>query len=292
MKSIFQYLLFLLIGFNVNAQTTQIDSPLEKSTLWKLEGKKIKKDVYLFGTMHLVEKAYYHFPEELSEIVKSSEQIVLEIGDLNPALGMQYLTLKEGSFFDYFSPEQIDTIIIYAEENLGMSEARFKMFITKLKPLIMVQLAQTKNLSGPTESYELNLMRMAKEANIPVLGFETIEQQLAIFDKLDSTQTAEMVMESIRDNPNGQTEFKTILELYRAQDIEKLYDLINQNEGVFTELGMDIIDNRNTNWVQQIEQITRKKKTFIAVGAGHLGGPNGLIRQLRREGYTLTPVLL
>jgi len=34
------------------------------------------------------------------------------------------------------------------------------------------------------------------------------------------------------------------------------------------------------------------KRCFIAVGAGHLGGPNGVIRLLEKEGYTLTPVEL
>lgn len=293
MKIIFRFyfLFFILLGPNTYGQTT-IDSLLEKSTLWKIEGKKTKKDVYLFGTMHLVENEYYHFPEKLKEIVTSSEQIVLEIADLNATQGMKYLTLNEGSFFDYFSKEQIDSILNYAKENLDMSEARFRFFITKLKPLVMVQLTQTKNITGPTESYEFNLIQMAKTKNIPTLGLETIEEQLAIFEKLDSLQTTHMVMESIRNNPESRSEFKNIQELYRAQDIESLYNLINQNEGALSELNLDLVDNRNTNWVQQIEKIIRKKKTFIAVGAGHLGGPNGLIRQLSREGYKLTPVFL
>ena len=34
------------------------------------------------------------------------------------------------------------------------------------------------------------------------------------------------------------------------------------------------------------------KKCFIAVGAGHLGGENGIIRLLQKEGFYLTPIYL
>jgi len=35
---------------------------------------------------------------------------------------------------------------------------------------------------------------------------------------------------------------------------------------------------------------SRLIKSFYAVGAGHLGGENGLINLLLKEGYTVTPV--
>ena len=54
----------------------------------------------------------------------------------------------------------------------------------------------------------------------------------------------------------------------------------------------EFLDNRNKKWVPQIMEMVADKKTFIAVGAGHLGGPNGVIRLLEREGYILTPVEL
>jgi len=41
-----------------------------------------------------------------------------------------------------------------------------------------------------------------------------------------------------------------------------------------------------------IEELIREKRTFIAVGAGHLGGPNGVIRLLQQKGYTHTPIKL
>jgi len=263
---------------------------LVSSLLWKMEGKGFKKDVYLFGTMHLVEQEYFYFPKKIVELVQNSDQLVTELGDVNPADGMDFLKLKKGKFFDYFSKEQTDSILAYAEKNLSMNEVQFRMMMSNLKPLAMVQFATIKTFKGPTESYDLYIMNIALENQKPIIGLETIEEQLALFDKLDSTENANMVMESIRASENAKSEFKNLELAYQQQDVEKLYQLIHQSSGVFSVMGVDLLDNRNSNWVKQLKKIAQKKSTFIAVGAGHLGGPKGLIQQFRDEGYTVTPI--
>jgi len=56
------------------------------------------------------------------------------------------------------------------------------------------------------------------------------------------------------------------------------------------ELQKALLDNRNKDWVEKIPEFSKKQKVFYAVGAGHLGGENGLINLLLKEGYTVTPV--
>jgi uncharacterized protein YbaP (TraB family) len=68
--------------------------------------------------------------------------------------------------------------------------------------------------------------------------------------------------------------------------------LINQDKGILSKKEDEFLSKRNQNWVPKIKESISSKKCFIAVGAGHLGGPNGLIRLLQKEGYTLTPVQL
>lgn len=52
------------------------------------------------------------------------------------------------------------------------------------------------------------------------------------------------------------------------------------------------IDERNINWIPIIEKNIAVTPSFIAVGGGHLGGKNGVIRLLRKRVYTLTPIKL
>lgn len=47
---------------------------------------------------------------------------------------------------------------------------------------------------------------------------------------------------------------------------------------------------RNMEWMKVLPGIMAQKPTFIAVGAFHLIGEQGLINSLRKEGYTVKPV--
>jgi len=51
-----------------------------------------------------------------------------------------------------------------------------------------------------------------------------------------------------------------------------------------------LLNDRNKNWVGQLKKIMKKEAVFVAVGAGHLVGEQGLIALLRKEGYNLRPI--
>lgn len=51
-----------------------------------------------------------------------------------------------------------------------------------------------------------------------------------------------------------------------------------------------LLAGRNKLWMEKIPALINEKSTFIAVGALHLCGDEGLIHLLREKGYTLRPV--
>ena len=51
-----------------------------------------------------------------------------------------------------------------------------------------------------------------------------------------------------------------------------------------------MLDNRNKKWMQQLPGIFKQQSTFVAVGALHLAGENGLVMLLRNAGYTVKPL--
>lgn len=291
----FLFSLFLLSSFEIWAQekvTTNFPMK-ESSLLWKIEGPGVIKGSYLFGTMHLIEKEYFLFPPKLEKLVKKSDLLVMELPGLpNQMEALSLLMLKEGSFFDYFSPEQTDTILRWAEAELKMNEETFRASMSKMKPFVVVQFATQLQFMGKTESYEITLDKLAKENEIPVKGLETVAEQMAIFDNLTKEQQADMVMESIRNGSKTLDMTRQMQKLYIGQNVDSLYMMIQEEGGVISGEQQNFLDKRNKNWIPQIIEFISQKRTFIAVGAGHLGGPNGVIRLLEKEGYTLIPVEL
>ena len=290
--------IFFFSILNVRGQSTNEPSvfpfPLEEQALlWKIEGKGLSKPSYLFGTMHLIEKTYFFFPEKLRKQVEKSEQLVLELpGIPSQQEALKYIQLQEGSFFDFFAPLQVDSILLWAKSELRMNEAQFRGVMTKMKPFVAVQLATQMHFFGQTESYEMTLEKLAKEHQLEIKGLETVEEQLNLFDGLSREEQTEMVMEVVRKPSEQYTETLTLEKLYQRQQVDSLYLMIVDSEGTIASENTRFIDDRNARWIPMIETYMTEKRSFIAVGAGHLGGPNGLIRLLQKRGYQLTPVKL
>ena len=72
---------------------------------------------------------------------------------------------------------------------------------------------------------------------------------------------------------------------YHMQDMECLRQMTYDSE----EFSVLLI-NRNLAWMQKLSDLMKDQPTFVAVGADHLVGPQGLIELLRRAGYTLKPI--
>lgn len=261
------------------------------SLLWKIEGNGIKNPSYLFGTMHLIEKNYFYFPASLEKIVKKSDLLVMEIAGIpDQAEAMKYLLLPEGTFFDYFTPEQTDTVLNWAKAKMGMDEKAFRAAFSKFKPFVAVQTATQLQFMGKTESYEVTLQSLAQANNIKMEGLETIGDQMKIFDDLTKQQQAELVLQGIRDEAETNKMTADMQRIYRGQRIDSLYALIHSEGGVLAKEQNAFLDQRNRNWIPKIKTYVSNGKAFIAVGAGHLGGENGVIRLLQNEGYKVTPV--
>ena len=284
----------LILGSFVAKSQEVREFPMEESSLlWEITGPNMSSKSYLFGTMHLIEKEYFFFPKKLKKIVSKSDQLVMELEGLpNQTEAMSMVMLKEGSFFDYFTKEQIDSILVWAKDKFSMEEPAFRAGFSKMKPFVIVQMAMQMQFMGKTESYELTLDEIAVTHEIEIKGLETVAQQMSFFDDLTVEQQAEMVMAGIRDGDEALGLIKEMQEIYTGQNVDLLFQLVDEQGGVISDEQAKFLDNRNKNWIPQIAELIQNKDTFIAVGAGHLGGPNGVIRLLEKEGYTLKPVKL
>lgn len=299
----FLHFLFIFVaGSTLWSQDTSVRPyPMEeRALLWKIEGNGVTTKSYLFGTVHLIEKELFYFPKKLQKTLAKSEVLTMEIAGIpNPVEAMKLAQLEEGTFFDFFSNEQKDSILIWVENNTALNQKAFEMIATKMKPFVVAQLMTEMDKNNPNagvenkESYERELEAIAKEENLEIKGFETVAEQMSYFDAFSDEQQAEMVMSTVRRKEGEPIEeLNKMMALYGEQNIDGLYQLIAEDTELMEEMNAILLTDRNKRWVPMIEEMIAEKSTFIAVGAGHLGGPEGVIRLLEAKGYTLTPVKL
>jgi uncharacterized protein YbaP (TraB family) len=134
----------------------------------------------------------------------------------------------------------------------------------------------------------MELYDKANTSGKTVGGLETMAYQMSLFDSIPYKDQAQMLLDAIRGTSLESDMFEETVELYKHQDIEAMVAMVGESEeGNYEDV---LLNNRNHNWIPIMEKKMKKGSVFFAVGAGHLGGQEGVIRLLKKAGYELTPV--
>jgi uncharacterized protein YbaP (TraB family) len=260
----------------------------KKALLWEIQTKDGKTCAYLFGTIHAMDEKLFLFPKKLEKAFGKCDALCMEIANLySGQLTFDQLVMKDKSLKDIFTKEQLDTIYTWAEQSLFMKPKQFDENFGSAKPFLLMQFVMQKTLPENPKSYELTFESLAQKNKKEILGLETIDFQLSIFDKMPLDKQSEMVMQTIRDESKGIQMFEEMERLYLNQDLDSLYNFIKQEA---TLENRDLLENRNINWIPKMERMMQEKVVFFAVGAAHLAGPEGVIELLLKKGYQLIPI--
>lgn len=276
------------------SQPQQSDTVAEdgQSLLWRIEGEELEEPSYLYGTIHLIKEEDFVFGEHLKKTLMEAEKLALEIpldeeAMMGAAMGLMYK--GDTTLSDFVSPEQMDTLSTFFRDTIGLSKMEW-MSYQKMKPFALSQVFLTNMLGEMPMSFELEFKKIADSLEIPIVGLETIEDQLAVINGMPMESQIEMVMTSVRDYQETTEEFDKLIRFYKEQKLDSLHHLMASEYDDILEFSESFLDQRNRNWIPKIEELIKAQTTFIAVGAGHLLGDQGVIKLLEAEGYTLTPI--
>ena len=264
---------------------------LEKSLLWEISGKGLTKPSYLYGTIHVICPADMIMTEKMQAKLKSTKQLSLEIDMDDPNIMFTMLRevpMKDGATLkSLLSAEDYKIVSDYFRQNLKMDLT----MVQNWKPMMISSLLYTKVADCTPQSYETTFMKMAKKQGKEVIGVETLEEQLAVFDKIPYQKQAEILVQSITEADKSKKEFAQMIAVYKQQDLDGFEKIFKESSQGLDNFADVLLIQRNKNWIPVIEREAQEKPTFFAVGAGHLGGEQGVIQLLRQQGYTVKPVL-
>lgn len=260
------------------------------SLLWEISGNNLKRTSYLFGTIHLSCPGDFVTGDSLKSRLLAAEKLVLELDMTDPGLMpalMQGMMMKDGATLrGLLSEREYGKIDRFFSDSVGLSIAPF----SGSKPFLLMSLLFNQMLQCSPLSVEEQLTTLAGKNGIAVAGLETAQEQSALFDLIPYRAQAEMVLRTIDSMDVAQKEFRGLLDLYRSQDIQKIYEYVSKSQFDFNGFENILLTDRNRKWVSQIEKFLPETSAFIAVGAAHLGGEEGLVQLLRKKGYKLLPV--
>lgn len=284
----------LFLFFTTLAAVVSCSADIEvedgNSLLWKIEGNDCKTS-YIYGTMHIIDEAYYKMTESMIEKITTSDAIIMEVDGMpSPFETLKLMSLDSGTVHRYFTKEQMITLLEFMDKKSDTSPETFHQLYGKMKPFFILQAISQGYFSDKTASYDLNIMGLANEKKIPLIGLETIEEQLGFFDAIPDSEMATLIMQSVENFDDEKKQTKKMMEIYSKQQVDKLIPMMKKQSPEFMAYSDIFLYNRNKAWIPKLKEEMATKKCFIAVGAAHLFGEGGVIELLQKEGYTVTAV--
>lgn len=289
-------ILIAITFFVVISCDAQKTAPLELSKsdntlLWQVSGNGLKKPSYIFGTFHLLCPDDIHFSDQLKTAMQRSDTVYMELKMDDPSTmlgGMMYMTMKEGKTLkDFYTESEYEKLNNYFKDSLKMPLAMFQ----KMKPYFLVSLFYPKMMDCRSPSgVEMELVKLSKEYKKEIKGLETIMFQASVFDSIPYEWQARELIKNIDSLDVMKKEFNHLVSVYKEQKLDSVAILTTESEFSEEKYGKILLSDRNKNWAGQLDQIMKNTSVFVAVGAGHLPGREGLIELLRKKGYKVEPL--
>lgn len=296
--------LFLFIASIARSQP-ETQAPVaetENALLWEISGKKLSKPSYLFGTIHLIPRADYFLSEKAREAFKKAKRAAFEIdleetmdiAGLMPMMMKMYMN-NDTTLRDLLTQDEYSGVKAHFEKiglPLGFLERIKPMFLSMLASEdVAASMGKGQSKESSTTSYEFELLAMAQEQKKEVVGLETAAYQMSMFDSIPYKVQAKMLVDAINsEDATGNDEFSQMVEMYKNQDIQGMQAMMGSSEDGLGKYEDLLLVRRNRNWIPVMEGMMHAEITFFAVGAGHLGGKQGVVNLLREQGYTLKPL--
>lgn len=257
--------------------------------LYKIEGKNLEKPSFIYGTIHIMPEKDFIISESVKSALKSCNELAMEI-DLNMDLKTQIEMIKlsmlpDGkTISDITTKENAERIRNFCIDSIKWKESKYNK-TSRFKPFFLSSII-TQELIGKSKSYEIEFKKLAKKNKMSMSGLETIQFQMNLMSEISEEEQIRMLLLGLNtDN----SEFKKLLSAYLKKDINLLGSLMNDAE-FSPEFYSNFIVKRNQKWIPVIAELIQKKSAFIAVGAAHLPGEEGVLHLLKESGYTITPV--
>jgi len=274
-------LLYFTLYFNIQVSHSQL--------LWKIEKPGHPKS-YLFGTMHMVPKSKFNFITQYKSILDSCSQLfeevlIDELSFSNRVELAQLARLPDGKRLqDILSESEYKQIANLFLNDLHLSTFKWQQ-LQYLQPIMLESLLMEQCFKSYTipETY---FYKRFKKQNKHCNSLESARKQMTLLSAIPIPQQTQSFNTSWQE---FKSQCDTMLQLYLSGKIEELYKITTQS--YTPQLMESLLNSRNRTWLSILISNLPRASCFIAVGAAHLPGTNGLIELLKAQGFTLTPVM-
>jgi hypothetical protein len=263
--------------------------------LWKVKG--AHGTVYLFGSVHVMKPSVHWETAKVKDALTGSDTLYLEISGLDEdsikaaqpeimALGVD----QAHPLSTKITKEDVG-LLDDAVKSMGMpGEQAMEPLQPWLAYLTISVVPMVKAGYDPNSGIDRLLETEAKGASKPVRGFETISEQMHYFADMAQPMQVQMLHQALMDMPKSVADIDTLVLDWTKGDVDGIGKIENDEMKVkYPDLYQKLLVDRNKRFADTLAGVLKDPATgtvFVAIGAGHLAGPDSVQKMLEGKGYS------
>lgn len=261
--------------------------------LWEVKGR--HNTMYLLGSVHMLKAADSALPPEALRDYAASKLLVMEL-DLNGAgagaealleSGEELTTLPEGQTLAAAVGPQLYAQLLARARPLGLEPDILEHFQPWFAALMVQQMELTKSGFDAAAGVDEQFALMAQGDHKPIIGLETVDEQLGLFAHLSLEQQRQFLRSTLQESASAESETDAVVRAWQRGDTLKLEQLLREGTQDSPELYRLLTTERNRRWLPRITALLNgDDNCMVIVGALHLIGHDGVIELLQRQGYS------
>ncbi len=258
--------------------------------LWEIRHDTVQAPSFLFGTVHVRDKRVFNLPDSLRSKMEGCRAFAGELSyeEVNDMALLMHLFMPEDTTLQDLLAVQEYKLV---KEEIELQMGELSDWAERIKPLFLSEMLVSSPVATEEvmeQHLDLFLMKMAEGKGLEVYGLETSEEQLDVINKIPLGLQARNLYSELANRQQAMDQRSLMTRLYLGGQIDSLYHLTSSS--FHEDLEFALITRRNQLMAGRIASRIVKEPVFVAIGAAHLGGEQGVISLLREKGFVLRPV--
>jgi uncharacterized protein YbaP (TraB family) len=261
---------------------------LAEPALWAIKDK--DSTIYLFGTVHVLKPSTQWRSPRIAKAFQDADDVVMEIEQPEDPAVTRALMLKYGvdpaaPLSGKLKPERYAQLQA-AAQGMGFPPQALEPMRPWLAALTVSLTPLLRAGYDPESGVEKLLTAQAKAAGKPISAFETMEQQVRFFADMTPAQETQLLDSTLDEIDEGPAKIDALVAAWAAGDQGELKrQMVDEMLAEYPDLYRLLLVDRNQDWAGQLKaKLAGSGVSFVAVGAGHLAGPDSLQAKLAKLG--------
>lgn len=279
--------------------------PNSESLFWKVERDGTEPS-FLLGTAHVTDPRVTELSPQTKNALWGARIVALELAELGNHQKLMLASMRAAplmvlppgqSLWDLVPDEDEAAIRENANLPAGAVNTLFGYQPWVVAGMLSVPLCELQRKGQGLAILDSQIAKIAEEMGTPLVGLEKVEEQLSVFATMPLDQQAKYLVAVAKLGPRIHDFFETLVSLYEQRMVTAYMPLILRTEkqtpedaAMYAFVEEDLLRKRNHRMAERSLPLLKDGNAFIAVGALHLPGAEGVVELLRKAGYKLTPL--